>query len=337
MMDTGKVKRREVLRGAAVAGLVGAAVLWPGRRADARAACRAGAGAMLSADEMAAIDQALGKKGTVVQDQAIYTVPLPRSDLKITIHGDPVPIPLGFGGWVAFKKTPDGGTMFMSDTVLQQEEVNRVISAAQANGIEVTAIHNHFFFEEPRIYYMHLHGHGETATLARAYAEAIRPSPLFPANQPPPSPPAGPGAAERFDTARLAQIAGHEGVANGPVYKITVGRPDLRVMAMGTEITTAMGLNSWAAFAGDRDKAHVAGDIAMLEPEVNPVIAALRKNDLAVVAVHHHMLGEQPRIIFLHYYGTGPAETLARGFRAALDELGKHGKTMRMGRGSMPD
>jgi Domain of Unknown Function (DUF1259) len=341
MMDTGKVKRREVLRGAAVAGLVGAAGLWPGRAAEARSARRAGAGVTLSADEMAAIDQALGKKGTVVQDEAIYMVPLPRNDLKIAIQGDPVPIPFGFGGWVAFKKTPVGGTIFMSDTVLLQEEVNRVISAAQANSIEVTAIHNHFFFEEPRIFYMHLHGHGETATLARAYAEAIRPAPLFPGNQPPPSPPgsgpsaAGPGAAERFDTARLAQIAGHEGTANGPVYKITVGRLDLRVMAMGTEITTAMGLNSWAAFAGDRNKARVAGDIAMLEPEVNPVIAALRKNNLAVVAVHQHMLGEQPRIIFLHYYGTGPAETLASGFRAALDELGKHGKTMQMGRRSM--
>jgi hypothetical protein len=257
-------------------------------------------------------------------------VPLPRADLKVKIKDAPVPTGFGFGGWVAFKKMGSGDTMFMSDTVLQPAEVNSVISAAQANGIEVTAIHNHFFYEEPRVFYMHLHGHGPTAELARAYAEAIRSSPLFPANQPPPSPPSGPGAAERFDLARLAQIAGHEGQANGPVYKITVGRPDLRVMAMDTEITTAMGLNSWAAFAGDREKAHIAGDIAMLEPEVNPVIKTLRSHDLEVVALHHHMLGEEPRIIFLHYYGTGAAETLAQGFRAALDELGKHGKSMRM-------
>src|SRR6266571_4817708 len=331
------VSRRDLLRAAAVAGAAGTAGLWSGQAAEARrrrsaptSAGAAGAGPMLSADEIAAIDQALGKKGMAVADQALYTVPLPRNDLKISIQNDPVPIPFGFGGWVSFKKTPDGRTMFMSDTVLQQDEVNPVISAAQANGIEVTAIHNHFMNEEPRIFYMHLHGHGDTAALARAYAEAIRPSPLFPANQPPPSPPSGPGAAERFDLARLAQIAGHDGQANGPVYKITVGRPDLRVMAMGTQITTAMGLNSWAAFAGDRDKAHIAGDIAMLEPEVNPVIAALRKNNLDVVAVHSHMLGEEPRIIFLHYYGTGPAETLAQGFRAALDELGKHAHSMRM-------
>lgn len=330
-MERTKMDRRTLLRSATAAGLAGAAGVWPGRAADARSAS---AGPMLSAEEMAAIDQAVGKKGTVVAEQAVYTVPLPRNDLKITIQGDPVPIPFGFGGWVAFKKTSGGQTIFMSDTVLRQEEVNRVISAAQANGIEVTAIHNHFFYEEPRIFYMHLHGHGETAALARAYAEAIRPSPLLPTNQPPPSPPSGPGAAERFDQAQLAQIAGHDGVANGPVYKITVGRADLRVMAMDTEITSAMGLNSWAAFAGDRDRARIAGDIAMVEPEVNPVIMALRKNELEVVALHHHMLGEQPRIIFLHYYGTGPAVTLAHGFRAALDELGKHGKAMRMGRQS---
>jgi hypothetical protein len=281
---------------------------------------------------MAAIDTALGKKGTVVADEAVYSVALPRNDLKVMLGGEPIPVPFGFGGWVAFKKAGDGGTMLMSDTVLRQEEVNPVITAAQRNGLEVTAIHNHFFYEEPRIFYMHLHGHGETAALARAYAEAIRPSPLLPASQPPPSPPSGPGAAERFDLMRLAQVAGHKGVVNGPVYKITVGRPDLRVRAMGTEITTAMGLNSWAAFAGDRNRARIAGDIAMLEPEVNPVIRALRGNNLEIVALHHHMLGEEPRVIFLHYYGVGPAETLARGFRAALDELGKHGKAMRLPR-----
>jgi hypothetical protein len=329
-MAKGKLNRRDVLRSAAVAGVVGAAGLWPHRaRGDeptegTRRRSRVRAAAMLSNEEMAAIDRALGKKGTAVTDQAVYTVALPRNDLKVSIKGEAVPIPFGFGGWVAFKKTPRGETMLMSDTVLREEEVNRVISAGQENGLEVTAIHNHFFYEEPRIFYMHLHGHGPTEQLARAYADAIRPSPLFPANQPPSSPPTTPAASERFDLPRLAETAGHEGQANGPVYKITVGRPDLRVVAMETEITTAMGLNSWAAFAGDRERAHIAGDIAMLEPEVNPVIRALRRNNLEVVALHHHMLGEEPRIIFLHYYGTGPAETLARGFRAALDELGKH-------------
>jgi hypothetical protein len=330
-----EISRRELIGGVSLAGLAGTLGLWPARSVEARRAraTNAPAGVMLSTEEMAAVDQALGKKGTVVADQAVYTVPLPRNDLKVTIKGEAVPTPFGFGGWVAFKKTPEGKTVFMSDTVLLQEEVNPVISAAHANGIEMTAIHNHFFYEEPRIFYMHLHGHGDTPKLAQAYAEAIRPSPLFPANQPATPAAAARGAAERFDLPRLAEIAGHEGQANGPVYKITVGRSDLQVMAMGTQITTAMGLNSWAAFAGEKDGAHIAGDIAMLEPEVNPVIRALRKSNLEVVALHHHMLGEEPRTIFLHYYGTGPAETLARGFRAALDELGKHGQTMTMRRG----
>jgi hypothetical protein len=281
----------------------------------------------LSPEEATAVDQALGKKGTMVPDQGVYTVSLPRNDLKITIRGEPVPTAFGFGGWVAFKKAQGGNTVLMSDTVLLQDEVNPVISAAQENGIEITAIHNHFFFEDPRVFYMHVHVMGsDVGRLASAYAAAIRPSKLTPANQPPAGPPPPKTASDIFDTARLAQIAGHEGQVNGPVYKITVGRPDLRVMAMGADITAAMGLNSWAAFAGDRERAHIAGDIAMLESEVNPVIGALRKNNLYVVALHHHMLGEQPRIIFLHYYGTGPSETLAQGFRAALGELGRHGR-----------
>src|SRR5258708_790250 len=157
-MDRGSVSRRELLRAAAMTGAVSAAGMWSGSMAEARRSRSAGtqaAGPMLGSEEIAAVDQALGKKGTVVADQAIYTVPLPRADLKVKIKDAPVPTGLGFGGWVAFKKLPDGGTMFMSDTVLQQEEVNPVISAAHQNGIEGTAVHNHFFYEEPRIFYMH--------------------------------------------------------------------------------------------------------------------------------------------------------------------------------------
>ena len=129
---------------------------------------------------------------------------------------------------------------------------------------------------------------------------------------------------------RLDQVVGYAAAVNGPTIKYTVGRSDLTVTAMGAEITAAIGLNSWAALAGSSERAHVAGDIAMLEPEVNPVIEALRKHDLNVVALHHHMIGEDPRIIFLHYYGTGEPQTLARGFRAALDEPGRHGRRLRM-------
>jgi hypothetical protein len=289
----------------------------------------------LSAEEIAAIEAAIGKKGTYNEAQAVHTVPLPRNDLKVTIKGEAVPIPFGFGGWVSIKKTLDGkSTVLMSDTVLLEEEVNPLISAAQENGLEISAIHNHFFYEQPRIFYMHLHGMGSPAELAKKYAAAIGQTKLFPANQPAAATPAAGSAPaktgkEIFDLSALDQIVKYTGTVNGPTYKYTVGRDDLNIIAMGAEMTAAIGLNSWAGFAGTADNAHVAGDMAMLQHEVNSVIKALRQHNLEVVALHHHMLGEEPRIIFLHYYGRGPAATLAEGFRAALDELGK-GKSMGM-------
>jgi len=276
----------------------------------------------LSPAEMDAIEQALGKKGRYVEEEAVYTVALPRNDLKVRIKGDEVPVPFGFGGWVSFKKTLDGRqAVLMSDIVLREEEVNPLISSVQEQGLEVSALHNHFFYEEPRIFYLHVHGRGPVGELARRYANAIQATPLFPAHQPEARPPER-LANEVFDLPALDRIVGFRGVINGPTYKYTVGRTDLRVLAMGTEITTTMGLNSWAAVAGRPERAHIAGDMAMQESEVNAVIRALRRHDLEIVALHHHMLGERPRIIFLHYYGRGPVEALVRGFRAALSALG---------------
>ncbi|GAA3976654.1 DUF1259 domain-containing protein [Hymenobacter antarcticus] len=301
-------------------------------------AAAAGKTPALTAAEIAAVEAAMGKKGTYVEAQATHTTPLPRNDLKITIKGEPVPIPFGFGGWVAIKHTLDGkSAMLMSDTVLLQEEVNPLMSAALAQGLEIGAVHNHFFYEEPRIFYMHIHGMGSPAELARKFAAALKDSKLLPANQPRPSagatadqpgnnatPAAGPPTGkELFDLPALDKLIGYQGVVNGPTYKYTVGRADLQSIMMGTEMTAAIGLNSWAAFAGKQADSHIAGDIAMLEHEVNPVIKALRAHNLEVVAVHNHMLFDQPRMMFLHYYGRGPAQQLASGFRAALDQLGK--------------
>lgn len=298
----------------------------------------------LSTQEQDAIATALGKKGTYNEAQATYSVPLPRNDLKVTVKGEPVPIPFGFGGWVAFKKTLDGKqTVMMSDSVLLENEVNPLIDATHAAGLEVGAIHNHFFYEQPRIFYMHLHGMGDAADLAKKYAQAIRDTKISPANQPVSAAPtsttaqsannatgtpdrlvSGPQTGkELFDAIRLDELVKYKGVVNGPTYKYTVGRDDVQIVAMGAEMTAAIGLNSWASFAGKQDTAHIAGDIAMLEGEVNAVIRALREHNLEIVALHHHMLGEQPRTIFLHYYGRGPAVELAKGFRAALDQLGK--------------
>ena len=330
------ISRRDALRATA---LLGATSLL--NTPDTLAAVAAPIAAQtpaLSAADIAAIETALGKKGTYVAAQATHTTPLPRNDLRVTIKGEPVPISFGFGGWVAIKHTLDGkSAMLMSDTVLLQEEVNPLMSAALAQGLEIGAVHNHFFYEEPRIFYMHIHGMGAPAELARKFAAALKDSKLLPANQPKSvaapapaqpgnnaTPSAGPPTGkELFDLAALDALVKYKGVVNGPTYKYTVGRDDLQSLMMGTEMTAAIGLNSWAAFAGKQDDAHIAGDLAMLEHEVNPVIKTLRAHHLEVVAVHNHMLGDTPRMMFLHYYGRGPATQLAAGFRAALDQLGK--------------
>ena len=278
----------------------------------------------LTAAEIAAIETAIGKKGSYKEAEAVYTIPLPRNDLKVTLKGEPVPISFGFGGWVSIKRTMDGkSAMLMGDNVLLQEEVNPLISAAQAEGLEVGAIHNHFFYEEPRIFYMHLHGMGSPEDLAKKYAKAISNSKILPANQPPAGPPPAKTGKDIFDLAKLNEIVKNEATVNGTTIKYTIGRPDLTVVAMGTEMTTNIGLNTWASFTGSMDNAHIAGDVAMLDHEVNEVIKAFRSNNIEVVAVHSHMLGDKPSIKFLHYLGTGPALELAKAFRQALDQLGK--------------
>lgn len=278
----------------------------------------------LTPAEIGAIEAAIGKKGSYKEAEATYTIPLPRNDLKVTLRGEPVPIPFGFGGWVSIKRTMDGkSAMLMGDNVLLQEEVNPLISAAQAEGLEVGAIHNHFFYEEPRIFYMHLHGMGSPEELAKKYAKALAKSKILPANQPPAGPPPAKTGKDIFDVAKLNEIVKAEAAINGPTIKYTLGRPDLTVTAMGTEMTTNIGLNTWASFTGSMENAHIAGDVAMLDHEVNDVIKVFRSNNIEVVAVHSHMLGDKPSIKFLHYLGTGPALDLAKSFRQALDQLGK--------------
>ncbi len=251
----------------------------------------------------------------------VLKVNIPRNDLTVTVAGVKTPTPFGFGGWLALTKGL-GMDVMMGDLVLTQDQVNPVMSALLENGLEVTALHNHFFWEEPRVFYMHVHGHGAPMDLARKVKPALdligRGAPPAPA-----APPAATTTPPALDDAKLAQIAGHAGERTGQVYKITVGRDDLKITEMGAVINARMGLNTWAAFVGTDKEAAIAGDVAMLASEVTPVLKALRKNGLQVVAIHHHMTGTEPTIYFLHYWGTGPAATLATGFRAALDQLAK--------------
>ena len=219
----------------------------------------------------------------------------------------------------------DGGRdVMMGDLVLLEDEVNPVMSALLENGLEVTALHNHFFFENPRIYYMHVHGHGQAADLARMAKPAVDLiGHVTPQHTSVLSGGKSSVSAGQIDTAKIESIVGHPGEQGGPVYKVTVGREDLNLREMGAKINARMGLNTWAAFFGSDAKAEVAGDVAMLPEEVNPVLKALRANGLNVVAIHNHMISGEPPIYFLHYWGTGPAEKLATGFQAALNQLGK--------------
>jgi hypothetical protein len=264
----------------------------------------------------------LNKQGDFKEN--VLKVNIPRHDVKVTVAGVATPTPFGFGGWVAFTKASDGGQVLMGDLVLLQDEVNPVMSALLDAGFDVTALHNHFFWDEPRMYYMHVHGHGSTADLARRLKPAVALIGKNAGGTPAATTGAIPAPTDgQLNTSSLAQLIGHQGEQSGAVYKITVGRDDLKVTEMGATINARMGLNTWAAFTGTDARAAIAGDVAMLESEVTPVLKALRKNGLDVVAIHHHMTNGRPMIIFLHYWGTGPADTLATGFKAALDELGK--------------
>ncbi|MCC7416956.1 MAG: DUF1259 domain-containing protein [Acidobacteria bacterium] len=258
----------------------------------------------------------------------VLKVNVPRNDLDVSIDGIETPAAFGFGGWVALARGDGGMDVMMGDLVLLQEEVGPVMSALLDNGLDVTALHNHFFWDEPRVFFLHVHGHGTTADLARRVKPAlalIGRTPAPAAAAAPIPPPGGPTGVAALDTARIAAIVGRAGEPNGAVYKVTVGRDDLHISELGAPIGARMGLNSWAAFIGTAENAAVAGDIAMLGVEVEPVLRTLRQAGIEVVALHNHMIGTEPPIYFLHYWGEGRADLLAGAFRDALAQLGRAG------------
>ncbi len=262
------------------------------------------------AADFSVIEKEMGIKGE--EQEGAYVVRFPRSDLKVTISGESIPTALGFGSWTAWKESGKE-MMVMGDIVLVEKEVNPFISALAEANVNVTAIHNHFFFDQPPIFFMHIGGMGDAAAMARGIRAALGKT-----GTPIPPAPASAPSSLSLDTKRLEQIIGQSGQPGGGVFKITIGRKGVKMH--GVEVTSSMGLNTWAAFMGTNEKAHVAGDVAMTAKEVNPVIRALRKGGIDVVAVHNHMLDEQPRIFFLHYWGTGQVESLARSVREAFDQ-----------------
>jgi hypothetical protein len=230
---------------------------------------------------------------------------------------------MGLGSWVAFTPTNDG-VMVMGDVVVTETDLGPVQQEIIKQGLTSTAIHNHFVRNHPNIMYMHLGGSGSTEIMAKKVRAVLNKVEEVRGGDPSKGTASSETVQNTLDTKRLDDILGYKAEMNKGVYKYTIGRPDVKLTEHGIPISTFLGFNTWAAFQGTPDKAAVAGDFTMLENEVEPVLKALIENGIEVVALHNHMVNEQPRIFFLHYWGMGNAEQLAKGLRAALDQTGKN-------------
>jgi Domain of Unknown Function (DUF1259) len=265
--------------------------------------------------DTATIEQLTGVKGELNEKEAVFKVSVPRSDLDVTVAGVKMTPPLGLTSWAAFQQAGDQ-VMVMGDMVLLEDQINPVISVALQNGLEVTALHNHFFWDAPKVMFMHIGGMGDEAKVAGAVGKVF--ATIKDTS-------GGKGEVPRvelspvqtsLDPKAIEDVLGVKGqLANG-VYKVTIGRT---TKMHGHEVGNAMGVNTWAAFAGSDAQAIVDGDFVMLEPEVQPVLKALRGAGINIVAIHHHMIEESPRTVFLHYWGVGSTRALATGLKAALE------------------
>lgn len=267
------------------------------------------------------IEQVTGMKGK--EQNGEYKITIPQNDLDIEVDGFKIIPPMGLGTWVAFTPSQNG-TMIMGDLVLTETDLKPVQQEVIRQGMTITAIHNHFVRNHPNVMYMHIGASGKTEEIAgKVKAVLDKISELRGHN---PSAATVADVTYTIESKKLDDILGYKGEMSKGVYKYTIGRPDVSLKEHGVLISTFLGFNTWAAFQGTPDHAAVAGDFTMLEDEVAPVIKALIENGIEVVAVHNHMVHEQPKIFFLHYWGVGNAEQLAKGLRAALNETGK--KTM---------
>lgn len=264
--------------------------------------------------DTATIERLAGAKGELNEQEGVFKVTVPRTDLDVSAAGVKLTPPMGLTSWAAFQKAGDG-TMVMGDMVLLEDQVNPVMSVALENGLEVTALHNHFSWDTPKVMFMHIGGMGDEATLAGAvgkvFAKIEETS-------------GGKGDVPRavlnpaqtsLDPKLIEDALGVKGQLADGVYKVTIGRT---TRVHGHEVGNAMGMNTWAAFIGSDDEAVVDGDYAMLASGLQPVLKALRGAGINVVAIHNHMTEEEPRIVFLHYWGVGPTRVLAQGLKAAL-------------------
>jgi uncharacterized protein DUF1259 len=272
----------------------------------------------LAADlDTARIDQLTGLKGKVNEKEGVYKVTLPRNDVKIVVDGWTMPPFMGLGTWAAFTATQNGA-MVMGDTVLFEDEVNAAMSAALDNGLNVTALHNHFFFDQPKVYFMHIEGEGTADKLAGAVRKVYDTIKQTRASNPQPKDSFGAGSLPEknsITSAPLNEIFGTQGESKDGMVKFTIGRP---AKMHGVNIGKDMGVNTWAAFAGSDDNAIVDGDFAVTEDELQPVLKSLLKEKINIVAIHQHMTHEEPRIMFFHYWGRGSAKDLANAVKGGF-------------------
>ncbi len=264
------------------------------------------------------IGAAAGTKATTT-NAGVVRVAWPRSDAEVTVAGTHMPPYAGLTSWAAFQTDPRGGAMVMGDLVLLQDEVNPVMDVLLDGGLAVTGLHNHFFFDEPRVFFMHIGGQGPAEKLAGVVGQALAKSRAI--RQALPQPPKDfgliPPPKSTLTAQPLADVFGSPGESKDGMFKVVVGRST--TMSCGCKVGADMGVNTWAAFVGNDGDALVDGDFACLPGELQPTLKALRKAGINIVAIHNHMEDESPRVIFLHYWGTGRAVELARGVKSAID------------------
>jgi hypothetical protein len=268
--------------------------------------------------DTAKIESITGLKGVLNEKENTFKVSKPRNDVAITVEQVRMAPFMGLTSWAAFTPGMKDRIMVMGDMVLFEDEVNPVMSVALDKGLEVTALHNHFFFDEPKVYFMHIGGEGPVDKLAEGVRAIFDKVKEIRATNAQPTKSFGSGQLPEkssIDGEAISQAFGQKGDPKDGMYKVTIGRD---VEMDGHKAGNTMGVNTWAAFAGAPDDALVLGDFAVLESDLQTVLKTLRGANINIVAIHQHMIGENPRMIFLHYYGRGKALALAQGVKAAI-------------------
>jgi hypothetical protein len=273
--------------------------------------------------DTARIDELTGLKGKLNEKEGVYKVTFPRADVAVAVDGWTMSPFMGLGTWAAFTKGMQSEAMVMGDTVLFEDEVADAMAAALDDGLSVTALHNHFFFDKPKVFFMHIEGEGKVDDLARAVKKMYDTTKAIRAPQPKPAESFAGAAAGQpklpekssVTAAPLSEILGVQPDATDGMVKFTIGRP---TMMHGVKLEKDMGVNTWAAFAGSDDNAVVDGDFVVTEDELQQVLKSLVKDKINIVAIHQHMTHEQPRMIFFHYWGRGKAKDLANAVKGGL-------------------